>query len=229
MWAGSYRRSRRSGCPAAARRSGGPGAGCAQRRARSRGARTDHATPRSRSRGHRLTRRYAGVAHPAGSTVPAGRAGARGLPCATWSRPDRRRLGRRLAPAAGRSHPVPQLPADLLGPDALRRAARRRPAQGHPGPAQRRCWSTGELDIGPISLVEYLRHADDLLLLPDLAVGSDGPVLSVNLVSTVAPDASWTAAGSRSARPRVPACCWPGCCWSRGTACGRSTSPARPT
>src|SRR5919206_1152277 len=43
----------------------------------------------------------------------------------------------------------------------------------------------GELDIGPISLVEYLRHADDLLLLPDIAVGSDGPVLSVNLVSQV--------------------------------------------
>jgi chorismate dehydratase len=42
----------------------------------------------------------------------------------------------------------------------------------------------GDLDIGPISLLEYLRHADDLLLLPDLAVGSDGPVLSVNLVST---------------------------------------------
>jgi chorismate dehydratase len=42
----------------------------------------------------------------------------------------------------------------------------------------------GELDIGPISLVEYLRNADDLLLLPDLAVGSDGPVLSVNVVST---------------------------------------------
>ena len=43
----------------------------------------------------------------------------------------------------------------------------------------------GELDIGPISLVEYLRHADELLLLPDIAIGSDGPVLSVNLVSTV--------------------------------------------
>src|ERR1044071_4977696 len=43
----------------------------------------------------------------------------------------------------------------------------------------------GDLDIGPISLVEYLRNADDLLLLPDLAVGSDGPVRSVNLVSTV--------------------------------------------
>jgi chorismate dehydratase len=41
----------------------------------------------------------------------------------------------------------------------------------------------GDLDIGPISLVEYLRHADDLLLLPDIAVGSDGPVLSVNVVS----------------------------------------------
>jgi chorismate dehydratase len=41
----------------------------------------------------------------------------------------------------------------------------------------------GELDLGPISLVEYLKHAEDLLLLPDLAVGSDGPVLSVNLVS----------------------------------------------
>jgi chorismate dehydratase len=43
----------------------------------------------------------------------------------------------------------------------------------------------GDLDIGPISLVEYLKNADDLLLLPDLAVGSDGPVLSVNLVSRV--------------------------------------------
>ena len=43
----------------------------------------------------------------------------------------------------------------------------------------------GDLDIGPISLVEYLRHADELVLLPDLAVGSDGPVQSVNVVSTV--------------------------------------------
>ncbi|SCE67134.1 futalosine synthase [Micromonospora purpureochromogenes] len=42
----------------------------------------------------------------------------------------------------------------------------------------------GDLDIGPISQVEYLRNADELLLLPDLAVGSDGPVLSVNVVST---------------------------------------------
>jgi chorismate dehydratase len=41
----------------------------------------------------------------------------------------------------------------------------------------------GALDIGPISLVEYLRNADQLVLLPDIAVGSDGPVLSVNLVA----------------------------------------------
>jgi chorismate dehydratase len=46
----------------------------------------------------------------------------------------------------------------------------------------------GDLDVGPISLVEYLRHADELFLLPDLAVGSDGPVRSVNLVSTVPPE-----------------------------------------
>ena len=45
--------------------------------------------------------------------------------------------------------------------------------------------TTGELDIGPISVVEYLRHAKDLLVLPDLAVGADGPVLSVALVSSV--------------------------------------------
>jgi chorismate dehydratase len=41
----------------------------------------------------------------------------------------------------------------------------------------------GDLDIGPISLVEYLRNASELVLLPDIAIGSDGPVLSVNLVS----------------------------------------------
>lgn len=43
----------------------------------------------------------------------------------------------------------------------------------------------GRLDVGPISLVEYLRHADELTVLPDIAVGSDGPVLSVVLVSAV--------------------------------------------
>ena len=47
----------------------------------------------------------------------------------------------------------------------------------------------GDLDIGPISLVEYLRNAEDLLLLPDIAVGAAGEVLSVNLVSQVPLDA----------------------------------------
>ncbi|MCL6537835.1 MAG: menaquinone biosynthesis protein [Acidothermus sp.] len=41
----------------------------------------------------------------------------------------------------------------------------------------------GDLDIAPISVVEYLRHADDLLILPDLAVGADGAVMSCVLVS----------------------------------------------
>jgi chorismate dehydratase len=42
----------------------------------------------------------------------------------------------------------------------------------------------GDLDVGPISLVDYLHHTGELVLLPDLAVGSEGPVLSVNLVTT---------------------------------------------
>jgi chorismate dehydratase len=43
----------------------------------------------------------------------------------------------------------------------------------------------GELDVGPISVMEYLRHADDLVVLPDIAVGADGPVMSCLLVSKV--------------------------------------------
>ncbi|MEU9862936.1 menaquinone biosynthesis protein [Streptomyces sp. NPDC047971] len=41
----------------------------------------------------------------------------------------------------------------------------------------------GHLDIGPITLVEYLRNADDLVALPDIAVGCDGPVMSCVIVS----------------------------------------------
>ena len=43
----------------------------------------------------------------------------------------------------------------------------------------------GSLDIGPITCVEYLRHAQDLVVLPDIAVGSDGPVMSCVIVSKV--------------------------------------------
>ncbi|MFD8478760.1 menaquinone biosynthetic enzyme MqnA/MqnD family protein [Kitasatospora sp. NPDC059673] len=41
----------------------------------------------------------------------------------------------------------------------------------------------GELDLGPITCVEYLRNADRLVVLPDIAVGSDGPVMSCVIVS----------------------------------------------
>ncbi|WP_372444958.1 menaquinone biosynthetic enzyme MqnA/MqnD family protein [Streptomyces coffeae] len=41
----------------------------------------------------------------------------------------------------------------------------------------------GDLDIAPISLVEYLRNAGDLVALPDIAVGCDGPVMSCVIVS----------------------------------------------
>jgi chorismate dehydratase len=45
--------------------------------------------------------------------------------------------------------------------------------------------AAGELDIAPISLIEFLRNADDLVALPDIAVGSDGPVMSCLIVSKV--------------------------------------------
>lgn len=43
----------------------------------------------------------------------------------------------------------------------------------------------GELDIAPISSVEYLRHASELLLLPDLVVAADGAVRSITLATKV--------------------------------------------
>ncbi|MER6564386.1 menaquinone biosynthesis protein [Streptomyces sp. NPDC001027] len=45
--------------------------------------------------------------------------------------------------------------------------------------------ASGDLDMGPISLMEFLRHADDLVALPDIAVGSDGDVMSCLIVSQV--------------------------------------------
>ncbi|MDR3561558.1 MAG: menaquinone biosynthesis protein [Negativicutes bacterium] len=40
-----------------------------------------------------------------------------------------------------------------------------------------------KLDICPISSIEYARHWQDLLLMPDISVGCDGPVTSIFLVS----------------------------------------------
>lgn len=42
---------------------------------------------------------------------------------------------------------------------------------------------SGELDMGPITLVEFLKHADQLVAFPDIAVGCDGPVMSCVIVS----------------------------------------------
>jgi chorismate dehydratase len=43
----------------------------------------------------------------------------------------------------------------------------------------------GRLDIAPIPAIEYARHAEDLVLLPDIAISSDGEVQSILLLSKV--------------------------------------------
>jgi chorismate dehydratase len=43
----------------------------------------------------------------------------------------------------------------------------------------------GDLDIAPIPAIEYARHADELMLLPDIAISSDGEVQSILLLSKV--------------------------------------------
>jgi chorismate dehydratase len=41
----------------------------------------------------------------------------------------------------------------------------------------------GGLEIAPIPAIEYARHADELVLLPDIAISSDGPVQSILMLS----------------------------------------------
>ncbi|MDZ4168114.1 MAG: menaquinone biosynthesis protein [Coriobacteriia bacterium] len=41
----------------------------------------------------------------------------------------------------------------------------------------------GSLEVAPIPAIEYARHADELILLPDIAITSDGEVQSILLVS----------------------------------------------
>ncbi len=49
----------------------------------------------------------------------------------------------------------------------------------------------GRLDISPISSIEYAKHVEELVLMPDFTVSSDGPVKSILLVSKVpAPELS---------------------------------------
>lgn len=42
---------------------------------------------------------------------------------------------------------------------------------------------SGALDVGPVSLFELLKNAEDLVVLPDIAIGSDGPVMSCLIIS----------------------------------------------
>ncbi len=43
----------------------------------------------------------------------------------------------------------------------------------------------GSLDISPVSMMELLRHADELVVLPGMGIGSDGAVMSCVIVSRV--------------------------------------------
>jgi len=47
--------------------------------------------------------------------------------------------------------------------------------------------AAGALDVAALSSIEYLRHADELLLLPGLSIAAPGAVQSVQLVGTVEP------------------------------------------
>lgn len=58
-----------------------------------------------------------------------------------------------------------------------------------PGPPTKlnRLFLAGELDITPISSIEFARHADKCVILPNMSISSDGPVASVLLFSKVPP------------------------------------------
>lgn len=43
----------------------------------------------------------------------------------------------------------------------------------------------GELDLTPISSIEYARHAHECLIVPDLSISADGPVESILLFSKI--------------------------------------------
>jgi chorismate dehydratase len=69
-----------------------------------------------------------------------------------------------------------------MAPVFYRLAAEVDEVQGVPTELNQRLLA-GELDVAPISSIEYARHADRLRLLPRLCVGSEGAVDSIQLVS----------------------------------------------
>jgi chorismate dehydratase len=69
-----------------------------------------------------------------------------------------------------------------MAPVFYRLAADVEEVQGVPTELNRRLLA-GELDLAPISTIEYARNADRLRMLPRLCVGSEGAVDSIQLVS----------------------------------------------
>jgi chorismate dehydratase len=54
--------------------------------------------------------------------------------------------------------------------------------------ALNRALDRGEIDVAPCSSIEYARHAEQYLVMPDFVIGSDGPVQSIRFDARVAPD-----------------------------------------
>ncbi|CAM5678452.1 Chorismate dehydratase [Streptomyces glaucescens] len=86
----------------------------------------------------------------------------------------------------------------------------------------------GDLDIGPVTLVEFLKNADDLVAFPDIAVGCDGPVMSCVIVSQLPLDRLDGARVALGVFTLAPPSGWPSCCWRNGSASSPTTTPARP-
>ena len=71
-----------------------------------------------------------------------------------------------------------------MAPVFFRLEAEVEEVQGVPTDLNRRLVA-GEIDLAPISSIEYARHADSLRILPRLCVSSEGAVDSIQLVSRV--------------------------------------------
>ncbi len=86
----------------------------------------------------------------------------------------------------------------------------------------------GDLDIGPITLVEFLKHADELVAFPDIAVGCDGPVMSCVIVSQVPLDQLDGARVALGSTSYIRSACAAAAGRERGCPAVRPHVPARP-
>ena len=65
----------------------------------------------------------------------------------------------------------------------------------------------GEIDVAPCSSIEFARNADRYRLLPDLVIGSRGPVRSIQFLSSLPPeelDGLRVGIPTASATPPIP-------------------------